>query len=637
MGFPCLCNVSKTMISKKSVQSAWARSYLLVRAFKLIWDGIGGWIVLWFALLVIQGALPAVIVYLTKILVDRLAERIGAGTAMGMIEPILWPALFIGAIFVVQQGLQSILKWVRTAQSEYIQDHIKSLIHTQATRVDLEFYETPAFYDEMERANSQAEKHSVSLLENLGGVIQNGVTLIAIAALVVAYSLWLPAILIFSALPALWVVVRHNVKHHEWWKVVTEQRRKALYYDWILTSRFPAPEVRVFNLSDHFSSLYHMVRHSLRERRLSLLKSQYTAQLFAGMTALFMTGSVMVWMVLRALRGLATLGDIALLYQAFQQGQTLMRSLLAHIGQLYTNILFLEHLFNFLDFTPRVMKPKTDAPFPEGPYGIEIRDVDFRYPGSEQLALKDFSISIPPGKTVAVVGPNGAGKSTLIKLVCRFYDPEKGQVLLNGTDVRDVSPRTLMDHITVLFQHWVNYAGSVADTIGLGEIAGGKQMDQVVEASKAGGVHEFIDRLPGGYETQLDKRFKGGVDLSGGQWQRIALARAFYRQAPILLLDEPTSYMDPWEENKWLDRFFELVSERTAIIVTHRFTTARKADLIYVMEKGKVVQSGTHEELLAESGLYATCWNEQQSAGEKEAPRHVSKYAPDREFSGRQV
>ena len=625
------------MISRKSVKAARHRGILLVRACKLIWASIGGWVVLWLFLLVIQGTLPAVMVYLSKVLVDRLAERIGGGTALEFIEPLFWPTLLIGSVFVVQQILQGILKWVRSAQAEYIQDYIKNLIHQQASLVDLEFYETPAFYDEMERANGQAEKHSVSLLENLGGLIQNGVTLLAIAALVMSYSIWLPVVLVVSALPALWVVVQHNIMHHTWWKGVTEKRRKGQYYDWILTSRFPAPEVRVFKLSDHFTVLYRTLRKTLRERRLTLLKHQHIAQLVAGMTALLMTGGVMVWMVLRALRGFATLGDVALLYQAFQQGQNLMRSLLGHIGQLYTNILFLEHLFNFLDFRPSVKELNEPTPFPEGPYSIEIKDVDFRYPGSEQLALKSFSISIPAKKTVAIVGPNGAGKSTLIKLLCRFYDPEVGHVLLNDCNLRNMSPNTLLDNITVLFQHWTNYAGSVADTIEMGDLKRGPDMDGIVEASKAGGVHEFVGRLPKGYDTLLDKRFNGGVDLSGGQWQRIALARAFYRQAPIVLLDEPTSYMDPWEENKWLDRFFELVADRTAVIVTHRFTTARRADLIYVMESGRVVQSGTHEELIEQTGLYATCWNEQQSAGNRGTARRVSAFAPDREFSGRQV
>ena len=604
---------------------------LLLRAFRLIWKGIGFWVLFWLGLLVIQGLLPAANVYLIKVLVDRLAESIGGGMSFNSIQPILVPSLLIGGAFVVQNVLQSLVRWVRAAQAEHIQDYIKALIHQQAARVDLEFYETPEFYDEMERANGQAEKHSISLLENLGGLVQNGVTLLAIGFLVVSYSIWLPLLLILSALPALWVVIQHNVRHHAWWKVVTEQRRKAQYFDWILTSRYPAPEVRVFRLSDHFSLLYRTLRDQLRSKKLTLLKQQQVAQLLASMMALLMTAGVMGWMLFRALRGIATLGDLALLYQAFQQGQTLMRALLGNLGQLYTSLLFLEHLFKFLDFVPKVNVPQHEGPFPDAPYNFRIENVDFRYPGSEQLALKNFSIDIPANKTIAIVGPNGAGKSTLIKLLCRFYDPERGSVSLNGVDLKEVNHHNLLEQITVLFQHWINYAGTVSETIGLGDLGKPVDEERLLKASKAGGVHEFMSRLPSGYDTLLDKRFKGGVDLSGGQWQRIALARAFYRQAPIVLLDEPTSYMDPWEENKWLDRFFELVKERTAVIVTHRFTTARRADMIYVMDAGQIVQAGTHSELIQQSGLYATCWMDQQALNSEQVPHHVSWYAPDRE------
>ena len=614
----------------------WAKlrthGYLLWRAFKLLWKGIGAWVGFWIALLVVQGLLPAINVYLIKVLVDQLTVSIGGGAGIEGMQPLVGPSLLIGGAFILQNVLQSVVRWVRVAQAEHIQDYIKALIHDQAARVDLEFYETPSFYDEMERANGQAEKHSISLLENLGGVVQNGVTLLAIGFLVVTYSIWLPLILIVSALPALWVVIRHNVRHHGWWKDVTEKRRRAQYVDWILTSRYPAPEVRVFKLSTHFASLYRTLRDQLRSKKLGLLKQQQVAQLLASMMALMVTGGVMVWMAFRALRGIATLGDLALLYQAFQQGQTLMRALLGNIGQLYTNVLFLEHLFNFLDFVPRVKNNPAQRTLPAPPYSFCIRNVDFRYPGSDQLALQDFSIEIPAQKTIAIVGPNGAGKSTLIKLLCRFYDPEVGTVSLNGVDLKDIPHEDVLEQITVLFQHWINYAGTVSDTIGLGDLSAPVDVERVRKASEAGGVHEFAGRLPAGYDTLLDKRFKGGVDLSGGQWQRIALSRAFYRQAPIVLLDEPTSYMDPWEEHKWLDRFFELVKERTAVIVTHRFTTARRADLIYVMVEGRIVQSGTHNELIEQEGLYASCWRDQQTASSIQvAPPHVSKYAPDRE------
>ena len=247
----------------------------------------------------------------------------------------------------------------------------------------------------------------------------------------------------------------------------------------------------------------------------------------------------MVLMVFRALKGTATLGDLALFYQAFQKGQGLMRTLLGNIGQVYSSMLFLEHLFNFLDIKPKIREaPAGDMP--RAPYAISMRNVDFRYPGSEQLALKSFSIDIPAQSTVAILGPNGAGKSTLIKLLCRFYDPERGVVKLNGVDLRTVPHNALLREITVLFQYWVNYAGTLGETIAMGDIDDPVDMKRVKEASKASGVANMLSDLPAGYDTLLDKRFSGGVDLSGGQWQRVALARAFYRQANMLLLDEPT-------------------------------------------------------------------------------------------------
>ena len=287
-----------------------------------------------------------------------------------------------------------------------------------------------------------------------------------------------------------------------------------------------------------------------------------------------------------------------------------MRTLLGNLGQVYTNLLFLEHLFNFLDIEPKMKAPAILAEMPASPYAIQIENVDFRYPGSDLLALKNFSIDIPAKSTVAILGPNGAGKSTLIKMICRFYDPEQGHIRINGMDIRDVSHEALLREITVLFQYWVNYAGTLAETVAMGDLKDPLDMARVKAACQASGVTSMLGELPAGYETLLDKRFSGGVDLSGGQWQRVALARAFYREASILLLDEPTSYMDPWAESRWLNRFFELAKDRTTVVVTHRLSTAMRADRIYVMDAGKVVESGTHNELVMMEGLYAQSWAE---------------------------
>lgn len=421
--------------------------------------------------------------------------------------------------------------------------------------------------------------------------------------------------LVVSTGPALAVVLYHQRKYHAWWKETTEQRRWARYFDLLVTKRKFAQEVRLFDLGQKFTEAYQAVRAALRNSHIKLLRDQRLASFGAGLLALATTGGIMAWMVLRAFRGAATLGDIALFYQAFNQGQGLMRTLLKGVGTLYADALFLEHLFAFLSIERRVKTAQRPLPVPQAVnQAIRVQDVTFAYPGSEHVALREFDLVIPGGRTVAVVGKNGAGKSTLIKLLCRFYDPTEGTVTWDGTDLRRFPPSELWKRITVHFQNPVNYAGTLAESISFGDYHSDFDGERIRRAARQAGADEVAAQLPQGFDTMLGKQFKGGEDLSGGQWQRVALARAFYRDAPFILLDEPTSFMDSWAEMKWLDRFCDLAQDRTAVIVTHRFTTAMRADLIFVMDEGCVVESGTHQELLEEDGVYAASWRKQVSA-----------------------
>ena len=312
-----------------------------------------------------------------------------------------------------------------------------------------------------------------------------------------------------------------------------------------------------------------------------------------------------------------TAGELALIYVAFSQGQGLMRTLLENAGQLYGNSLFLGDLFEFLALKPLVTDGKTRVSDVE--FGISFKNVSFSYPDSTQKALDDFTMEVPSGKIVAIVGPNGAGKSTLLKLLCRFYDPDNGAIEIDGRNLKDFAIDDLRRLITVLFQQPVHYNTTVRENILYGDLTplntaspwsaatcrSFGPTDEIATALRAAGAEELVSRLPQKEETLLGRWFEGGTELSVGEWQRIALARAFLRRAPIIILDEPTSALDPWAEADWLERFRELAVGRTAIIITHKFTTAMHADVIHVMDHGRIVESGSHFRLLEKHGLYA--------------------------------
>jgi ATP-binding cassette subfamily B protein len=426
-------------------------------------------------------------------------------------------------------------------------------------------------------------------------------------AVLIPFGAWLPGALLIGTAPAVYVAVRYALLENQWRRRATPVERRAWYYDWLLTTGETASEVRLFGLGGYFQSAYQAVRGRLRGERLSLSRQQVLAELAAGSLGLALIGAVLAWMVWRMVRGLATLGDLAMFYQAFQQGLGLMRGLLENLGHLYGNLLFLGNLFEFLALEPGVVSPA--RPFPAPPTvrsGIRLEHVRFRYPGNARPVIDDFDLEIPAGYRVAVVGPNGAGKSTLIKLLCRFYDPEAGRVTLDGTDLRNLDIHELRSRITVLFQQPVHYNDTARENIAYGDLS--SPPDALESAVHAAGAEEIIARLPLGYESMLGRWFTEGAELSVGEWQRVALARAFLRRTPILILDEPTSAMDPWAEADWLARFRKLAAGHTVLIITLRFSTAMFADIIHVMSEGRIVESGTHKQLLRAGGRYADGW-----------------------------
>ena len=593
-------------------QVALAELRCLPRSLAISWQAARAWTVAWVLLLLAGGLLPVAFVYLTRALVDRLVAALSGGAGWHGLAPLMALVLLFAGVALLGEGLRCATGWVRTAQSERIRDHIQDAIHAQAVLSDLAVFERPDFYDRLYRASWESAQRSVNLLETLGGLLQSAVTLLAMMGVILPYGWWLPLALLASTLPAFWIVIRYAIRQHAWWRSITTDERRVRYLDWLLTGPEAAPEIRLFDTGAHFRAAYGALRQKLREGRIDLERRQAAADFAASLLALVIAAVAMAGMLWRTVHGAFSLGDLALFLQAFRQGQSMMRSLIENVGKLYQNSLFLRALFEYLDLKPQIVAPASPRTVPPSPtQGVRFEDVRFAYPGSARLALDRFSMFIPVGKRVAIVGPNGAGKSTLIKLLCRLHDPLSGRITLDGIDLREFDPAELRRHITVLFQEPMRYHGTVEENIALADLARPAARAEIEAAARAAGAHALIASLPDGYATPLGRVYGEGAELSAGEWQRIALARAFLRRSPIVILDEPTSAMDPWAEVEWMSRLDQVLVGSTILIVTHRLSTARRVDLIYVLEGGHLRESGSHAELLARGGPYAAVWKAQ--------------------------
>ena len=490
-----------TILSSK-LRRALSQLPYLPRALGLVWAASRGWTVVWVALLVVQGLLPAASVYLTRALVNSLVVVVSSGGDPATLAPALLLALLMGLVMLLTQMLSSITTWVRTIQGELVRDYITSLVHRQSARLDMAFYDSPDYYDHLHRARSEASQRPVSLLESLGGLFQTSITLAAMAAILLPYGAWLPVALLISTLPALYIVLHYRVREHRYRLRTTGDERRTWYYDWLLTARDTAAELRLFGQSERFAAAHRGLRLRLRTERQRLNRDEALARLAASVFGLLVIGAVMLWMVWQAIQGVVNLGDLAMFYAAFNQGQGLMRTLLENLGQIYSNTLFLGDLFEFLELGaagggscgagPAAAawgqesgdrgqesgdrgqesairpQPSASAVSALGP-AIAFHGVTFRYPGRAggRVVLQDLDLTIAAGQVAAIVGPNGTGKTTLIKLLCRFYDPQVGRVELDGVDLRDVSLAELRSRITVLFQEPVQYNATAAENIAL--------------------------------------------------------------------------------------------------------------------------------------------------------------------------
>jgi ATP-binding cassette, subfamily B, bacterial len=585
---------------------------LFGESLKLVWISAPGWAMINSAISLIRSFLPLALLYLIKVLIDSITGA-SSGANPDALTRILWLIVAVVAVYFLDEISTDFGNFVRKKQSLKLESFMYDLLHSKSINLDLINFERPDYFDCLTRASREAPWRPNSILNNLVSMFRGLLSLVLMAGLLAGLN-WLVAVILLAVnIPAIWLRLHYADIIYNFQKEQTPEARKSAYFNWLLTGDRPSRELRLFGLGEYFKTLFRKSYKKQKEDEINIIRKRTLIETISNLFKAAAVFFVLMFISHETINNRLSIGEMAMFILAFRQGMMYIKDIFSSIAGLYEDSLFIGDVFDFLNLKENILAEHPVTEHPVFNRKFEVQDLSFSYPGNNSHVIKNVTLEINKGEIIALVGPNGAGKSTLVRLLCRLYDPGSGNIRMDGNSIKNMDPVEYRKLFSVVFQDFMLYNLSAGENIRLGNTDAKNPQEKIIFSANVTGIDEIISALPKGYDTIIGNLFDDSRELSWGEWQKIALSRALFRDAPILILDEPSSAMDAETEFEIFNRFREIVNGKTSILISHRFTNVKLADRIVVLNKGQVEESGTHDELMAKKGLYHTMYTKQSS------------------------